>query len=504
MSCEYSINQAQELVLSDSHKKDVLQSLQTAQLDLKQASDECYQQHVLIEVSEGSYKLRPTDLEIGAALRSACKYAILSHTGEACWVSVDMTLVQHVVNNAQSNGLQFGDRSGKHPLRLTYSLERSSNDNDRQAVVTLRLTNIAGANQDHLIKIGDANGCIRMTDIQKFHNWHGSGRGLGTDIVMKMAKLLSASAHLEVTQVATTFVMSLPVQLCDSPTESPLPDSITRLHAPVKLSHVVVIQAHGGPVQNRALCLKMSQIGFDRVTLVNIDCVESISQAVIEVATAKHPSQAIFVERCLNMAGLSDTDNDGMHIIRTLSRDIRVSAMLLLYNIPVSPVPEDDSVVYKETHGCIRQGVPLDEAFHASWDPFLSSRPILSCRICIVDDCPMVVKLLQYQLSKAGASVSMVESGDLFLSQGIERDFPWDLVVLDFTMAGRNGLETLQEIPDVVKARLKVIMHTSEPGAGVLEAFLAAGAVKCVPKKPSTYKEIIELVKTVHRSDLAE
>ena len=495
MSCEYSMNEAEELLLSDADKGEVLQSMKTAQLDLQQASDECYQQHALVEVSDGTYKLRPTKVDIGAALQNACKHAVITSIRDACWVLVDMILVQHVVNNAQSNGLQFGDRSGKHPLELAYSLELSGQgDTHRQAILTLRLTNIAGTSQPSLLELRDANGCISMADIQKMHNWRNNGRGLGTDIVIQAMPLLNASAHLEVTDIATTFVMSLPVQICDAPNASPHLHPTTPMHTTVKLSHVVVIQAHFGLVQKRTLYLKMKKIGFDRVTLLG-DSTESILQQVAsEIMDAEHPPQAILVERYLNIPGLDEDEKDGMQIIRTLSRDTRVSGMLLLHN-----VPEDESAVHKEPHGCIQRGAPLVEAFHVSWEEFLSTRPIHCCRVCIVDDCPFAVKLLQRHLCKAGASVSMIESGDQFLANGTESDFPWDVVVLDFTMPGRNGLETLQEIPQQVKTRLTVIMHTSEPGAGVLEAFSAAGALTCVPKKPNASKVIIDLVKATTR-----
>ena len=490
MSCEYSINEAQELLHSGADNEEVVRSLKTARLDLQQASDECYEQHALVEVSDGTYKLRPTKLEIGTALQSACKHAVITSIRDACWVLVDMILVQHVVNNAQSNGLQFGDRSGKHPLQLAYSLELSTEpDAHRQAILTLRLTNIAGTGQPSLIKLGDANGCISMEDIKKMHNWGSNGRGLGTDIVIQATQLLNASAHLEVTDDATTFVMSLPVQICDAPIASPYLHPTTPLNATVKLSHVVVIQAHFGPVQKRTLYLKMKKLGFESVTLFG-DSAESIIQAPFEIIAAEHPPQAIFVERYLNVPGLDDAQIDGTQTVKILSDDTRVSGMLVLHN-----VPEDDTMVCKESHGCIRRGVLLAEAFHATWEAFSATRPIHSCRVCIVDDCPFAVKLLQRHLYRAGASVCMIESGDQFLAQGIESDFPWDVVVLDFTMPGRNGLETLQEIPRQVKIRLPVIMHTSEPGAGVLEEFSAAGALTCVPKKPNASRQIIDLVK---------
>ena len=102
--------------------------------------------------------------------------------------------------------------------------------------------------------------------------------------------------------------------------------------------------------------------------------------------------------------------------------------------------------------------------------------------------------MLKMQLRRAGASVSMFESGDHFLDKGGQSDFPWDVVVLDFTMPGRNGLETLQEIPEQVKARLTVIMHTSEPSQHLMDTFLAAGAIACVPKKPKASKVIVDLI----------
>merc|ERR1719359_1618497 len=96
------------------------------------------------------------------------------------------------------------------------------------------------------------------------------------------------------------------------------------------------------------------------------------------------------------------------------------------------------------------------------------------------------------QLHSAGVSVWQVESGDEFLELGAELDFPWDAILLDYSMPGLNGIQTLKRINKDVKARLKIIGFSTEDDKE--DAFLTAGACAYVRKRLSAFDEVAELM----------
>ena len=59
-------------------------------------------------------------------------------------------------------------------------------------------------------------------------------------------------------------------------------------------------------------------------------------------------------------------------------------------------------------------------------------------------------------------------------------------------MPGLNGLQTLQAMPNEVKSRLKIIMHSSQDD--LEQEFLEAGATAYVPKKPNSAQTIMKII----------
>ena len=103
-----------------------------------------------------------------------------------------------------------------------------------------------------------------------------------------------------------------------------------------------------------------------------------------------------------------------MVLLRGLSQDQRVSGMRVLCS------GDDAAATAPEYHCFIPKNASTFVAqFLQAWQQFVSARPLFiagkSCRVCVVDDAPIVVKILMSKLYKAGASVCLMESGVEFL-----------------------------------------------------------------------------------------
>jgi CheY-like chemotaxis protein len=100
-------------------------------------------------------------------------------------------------------------------------------------------------------------------------------------------------------------------------------------------------------------------------------------------------------------------------------------------------------------------------------------------KILIVDDEPEVRQVLQEFLSGRGYDVLVAESGPEALSMlGVDQP---DLVLLDVTMPGMDGVETLRRIV-ALQQPVPVIMVTANADIATTSKLLAMGAVDYIPK----------------------
>jgi DNA-binding NarL/FixJ family response regulator len=120
-------------------------------------------------------------------------------------------------------------------------------------------------------------------------------------------------------------------------------------------------------------------------------------------------------------------------------------------------------------------------------------------RILIADDHPIVRQGLKHILEAGGnvRSIEEAENGAQVLS--MIRKTPFDVVLLDISMPGINGLETLEEIKKI-KASLPVLILSMYPEEEYAVRALKAGAAGYLTKK-SVPEELTRAVKKLVRGE---
>jgi diguanylate cyclase (GGDEF)-like protein len=114
--------------------------------------------------------------------------------------------------------------------------------------------------------------------------------------------------------------------------------------------------------------------------------------------------------------------------------------------------------------------------------------------ILVVDDNPVIVKLLGAMLDRAGYQVAHAASGMEALE--ILDNFIPDLILLDIDMPGVSGLETCRIIKSKPRtADIPIIFVTSSDSKEDIVAGFAAGAQDYIIK-PSTKEELLARVRT--------
>src|SRR5271157_2667652 len=83
-------------------------------------------------------------------------------------------------------------------------------------------------------------------------------------------------------------------------------------------------------------------------------------------------------------------------------------------------------------------------------------------RLLIVDDHPLVRRGIVEVLAEAFPGGHIAEAGDGAQALQAVCDRAWDLVVLDLSLPGRNGLDVLKEIRSA-RPRLPVLILSTYP-----------------------------------------
>ncbi len=106
----------------------------------------------------------------------------------------------------------------------------------------------------------------------------------------------------------------------------------------------------------------------------------------------------------------------------------------------------------------------------------------MSNTILIADDDPVMIKLFEFNLGKAGYKTVACREGSSVLSSTLE-SHP-DMVIFDLVLPGRSGLELIKDFRSHAKlAAMPIIVVTAQGRGSTKDALLAAGA-DCVFTKP--------------------
>jgi CheY-like chemotaxis protein len=117
-------------------------------------------------------------------------------------------------------------------------------------------------------------------------------------------------------------------------------------------------------------------------------------------------------------------------------------------------------------------------------------------RILIVDDDQVIANIYQNKFRNEGYEAEMAGDGESALEM-LQRA-PVDLVLLDLSLPGMNGVELLQRIRSRPETQgLPVIVFSNTYLASLMQAAVKAGATKCLTKAACTARDVLEVVRNL-------
>lgn len=116
-------------------------------------------------------------------------------------------------------------------------------------------------------------------------------------------------------------------------------------------------------------------------------------------------------------------------------------------------------------------------------------------RVVVADDHSVVRRGVRQILREEFDAVEVGEAGDSRELEGLLRQGPWDLLILDITLPGKTGLEVLQEIKRSYPG-LKVLILSMHPEDQFAIRMLRAGAAGYLTKERAP-EELVSAVKRV-------
>ncbi len=133
----------------------------------------------------------------------------------------------------------------------------------------------------------------------------------------------------------------------------------------------------------------------------------------------------------------------------------------------------------------------------------------MTTTILVVEDHESTRNILELNLVMAGFAVELAKSGEEAIKILRQNPEAIDLILLDHGLPGMDGLETFEEIQEIVPY-LPVVMLTSKDSAKLAAAFHDAGGASFLIKPPSQdevvlkISEVLDAAQTRRERDAAE
>ncbi len=122
--------------------------------------------------------------------------------------------------------------------------------------------------------------------------------------------------------------------------------------------------------------------------------------------------------------------------------------------------------------------------------------------VLIIDDDPTQRRLLTGAVERAGFAVRTAPDGETGLSIATDRNAGADVVLLDLTMPGLSGLETLERLSER-EPEMPVIMLTATSGIETIVSTMRAGAVDFIVKPANPERVLVSIRNALKLSSLS-
>jgi DNA-binding NarL/FixJ family response regulator len=125
----------------------------------------------------------------------------------------------------------------------------------------------------------------------------------------------------------------------------------------------------------------------------------------------------------------------------------------------------------------------------------MDTKQIPSLNILVVDDHPTIRRGVKEVLSEAGIPVNIGEATDGFEAVALACGRQWDVIILDISLPGLNGIDVLSRVK-ACRPEQCVVMLSMHASPNHIRGALAAGATGYLTKETAP-EELVDAIQAV-------